>query len=519
MKLYTYFLLFICCICLLSDAKEYITSIGFKKMAKYEVRSTQVDFDPRNIEPKSIVYVDRVYLNYFFEKVFPEIVSPFILVTHNADPSAPGEFFEYLNDKRILRWYGENCDIKNHPKFFPLPIGISNRSDAKVLDIVLAEMDVCDQTEKIHKLYMNFSLDTDKLADHDFLRRVQVYEHFIHEPFVFHAKRKPFKEYLLEMSQYLFVLSPFGGGLDCYRTWEALLMGSIPVVHSSTLNDLYKDLPIIVVEDWDEVTEDFLERKYLEIKDLPYNKEKIFMQYWVETINLYRNSLPLFLEKAKFDFLVNDQFLIHYVKECIKKANEQRSKLTRGVLSIEGTFSAKVKHFLNNVCSLDGMQYLEIGVYKGSTFIAALYKNNDLVDPIAIDNWAEFAVREAFKKNTDAFLPKNIFRVVDHEAFSIDIDKIFYRPVNVYFYDGHHSYESHYKAFTHYDKIFADTFIAIVDDWNLDQVRNGTRDAFKALNYIILFEEALPARYDGDKENWWNGLYVAVIKKPTKNKY
>ena len=504
------------------DSREYITSRGFKNIAKYQVVKSRIDFDPKNIEPKSIIYVDRNFLRLFFDTIFPQITVPFILVTHHADFPSPGKFFKYLDDKRILRWYGENADITGHPKFFPLPIGIPKRvvlyADTKILDAVLGNVDTLDRTEKIHKLYMNFSLNTDVCAERQSISaRTQVYNHFINKPFVFNAVRKPLKEYILEMSQYLFVLSPFGKGLDCFRTWEALLVGSIPVVHSSTLNELYKDLPVIIVEDWSEVTEDFLEKKYLEIKELPYNREKLFLQYWIEPINLYRDSLPLFLENSKYDFLTSDQLLLYHVKNCITKTNEHTSKLTKDVLSINGMSSSKVRHFLNNVCSLEGAQYLEIGVYKGSTFIAGLYKNNHLIDPIAIDNWSEFGGKDVFKQYTNKFLSGNAFRVIDQNAFSINVHQLFYRPVNIYFYDGNHSYEAQYKAFTHYDKVFADTFIAIVDDWNWDQVRNGTRDAFKELGYTILFEEVLPAPYNGDKDNWWNGLYVAVIKKPARN--
>ncbi len=538
-----YLLLLLWSINLFGDSREYITSNGFKKNAKYQVLRSGINFDPKNIEPKSIIYVDGKFLRFFFDIIFPQITVPFVLVTHNADQASPGEFFEYLDDKRILRWYGANPDITGHPKFFPLPIGIPNRyeqnfdithpkfshipmdilkravfDDVKTLDAVLARVNILDRTEKVHKLYMNFSLSSDIRAKRQSVpSRTQVYNHFINKPFVFNAERKQFEKYLLEMSQYLFVLSPFGGGLDCYRTWEALLVGSIPVVHSSTVNDLYKDLPVIIVEDWREVTEDFLEKKYLEIKGLPYNREKLFLQYWIEHINLYHDSLPLFLEKTNYDFLTNDQFLLYHVKNCITKTNEHTSKLTKEVLSINGMSSSKVRHFLNNVCSLEGAQYLEIGVYKGSTFIAGLYKNNNLIDPIAIDNWSEFGGKDVFKQYTNKFLSGNAFRVIDQNAFSINVHQLFYRPVNIYFYDGNHSYEAQYKAFTHYDKVFADTFIAIVDDWNWDQVRNGTRDAFKELGYTILFEEVLPAPYNGDKDNWWNGLYVAVIKKPARN--
>ena len=88
-----------------------------------------------------------------------------------------------------------------------------------------------------------------------------------------------------------------------------------------------------------------------------------------------------------------------------------------------------------------------------------------------------------------------------------------FNKINIYFYDGGHSQEQQKLAFTYYNSIFEDTFIAIVDDYNCDKVQKGTQEAFQELGYTILFEEYLPALYNGDKDNWWNGIYVAVISK------
>lgn len=40
--------------------------------------------------------------------------------------------------------------------------------------------------------------------------------------------------------------------------------------------------------------------------------------------------------------------------------------------------------------------------------------------------------------------------------------------------------------------------------------------AFKELHYNVLHEWSLPADYNGDEKNWWNGLYVAIIEKSKK---
>ena len=81
-------------------------------------------------------------------------------------------------------------------------------------------------------------------------------------------------------SQYQFVLSPHGAGLDCHRTWEALLLGCIPIVKKAKLNDLFVDLPVIAVEDWSEINSAFLKKAAEEISSKNINREKLFMRYW-----------------------------------------------------------------------------------------------------------------------------------------------------------------------------------------------------------------------------------------------
>ena len=68
------------------------------------------------------------------------------------------------------------------------------------------------------------------------------------------------------MKDYKFILSPPGVGEDTHRTWEALYVGCIPIVRSSNLNELYKDLPVLIVDDWNIITKDFLESEYKNIQ-------------------------------------------------------------------------------------------------------------------------------------------------------------------------------------------------------------------------------------------------------------
>ncbi|CAF1472127.1 unnamed protein product [Rotaria magnacalcarata] len=49
--------------------------------------------------------------------------------------------------------------------------------------------------------------------------------------------------------QYPLWLSPRGNGIDCHRTWKTLYLDAIPIVWHSTLDPLYADLPIIIIND------------------------------------------------------------------------------------------------------------------------------------------------------------------------------------------------------------------------------------------------------------------------------
>lgn len=211
--------------------------------------------------------------------------------------------------------------------------------------------------------------------------------------------------------------------------------------------------------------------------------------------------------------------LIAHLEKSILLGEAENSKLIPEILNIPGMSSPKVRHFLNNLCSLPGTSYLEVGVWQGSTFISALFGNEDTIShSVGLDNWSQFGGPfSPFISNLTTFIPTYKGKFFSADCFSINKKTVFSAPVNIYFYDGDHSFTAQKMAFTFFNDVLDDLFIAVVDDWNYDAVREGTDAAFRELNYEILYESILPARFAGDKQQWWNGLYVAVIRKPRKS--
>ena len=81
------------------------------------------------------------------------------------------------------------------------------------------------------------------------------------------TKRLSRKEYFLLHEEYAFEISPFGNGVDCFRHWEAILCRTIPIIFSSYADSLFKNLPVIILNDLSELNENLLIENYEKYKD------------------------------------------------------------------------------------------------------------------------------------------------------------------------------------------------------------------------------------------------------------
>jgi hypothetical protein len=70
------------------------------------------------------------------------------------------------------------------------------------------------------------------------------------------GKHKPLLDLWKDYKRYRYGFSTHGNGLDCHRTWEMLFYGMIPIVKTSSLDVLYRDLSVVVVSKWSEVCQE-----------------------------------------------------------------------------------------------------------------------------------------------------------------------------------------------------------------------------------------------------------------------
>jgi len=233
--------------------------------------------------------------------------------------------------------------------------------------------------------------------------------------------------------------------------------------------------------------------------------------------------------------LISEQDLIGIVKDAIGDSMKNFSKLSPDGKLPNGCptsmSSAKIKHLFNSLLSRmpNNTNYLEIGTWEGGVLIPGLYGNDHInpsvidifTDPNAhtygdagLDSWEHHTqTKETFFRNLDVYLPdRKPLEVYVRDCFEDSVlpDD---RNYKVYFYDGPHDKESQKKALTHYAKYMENVFVYLVDDYLDVFVQEGTVEGIAACNLEVLYRQELFSRYNGDTENYWNGLGVFVLRK------
>ena len=91
-------------------------------------------------------------------------------------------------------------------------------------------------------------------------------------------------QYFKTLKQSRFVICPPGGGLDTHCTWEAFITGTIPILPSSPLDPQFEGLPVWLVSDWNEVTDEAAEQKSEELASMTFNWKFAYAVGWREKI-------------------------------------------------------------------------------------------------------------------------------------------------------------------------------------------------------------------------------------------
>ena len=296
------------------------------------------------------------------------------------------------------------------------------------------------------------------------------------------------------------------------------------------------------------------------IKRWADNEEYMFPEYkkYEKQLQMKESPLKKLREKiktCKFDcwdcnyceavveaHMKKSELVMHpKVETCIEAFNNSGKYLSNhrtydpndpsAYYNVEGLTSPRVRHFLNNLCSQEGAVYLEVGVYAGSTFCAAV-QNNDMVAAYANDNWSQPNLQPAREDinllledvTVDTFV-QNLQENITTDSLDFDIQvlngdssklskKDFTHNVNIIFYDGDNSEHKMREFFINMIDFTEDVFTLVVDDANIEENVAITKRFIDAMGLKILYERELLNDQE-DVDMWWNGLYVVVLSKST----
>ncbi|HSX10507.1 MAG TPA: hypothetical protein VLF94_02165 [Chlamydiales bacterium] len=261
----------------------FVSGDGFRAYADYVYDEVDTSLNPRDVKEGGTIFVKIDMVEPFFRDIHPLLPHPYILITHNGDDSAPMAFRPFLDDPKLIAWFTENPEGEPHPKLHPIPIGLANRCWAHGNpDWVQKAID--KNTPKRHLLYLNLTIQN------YYAERWEVFQLFRGAPYCYRPAKKRFDSYLDDLAASQFILSPRGNGLDTHRLWESLYLRSYPIVKTSPLDPIYEGLPVVVIQDWTEVTERFLRQTYEEMSQKTYNYEKLTMAYWKKLIDSYKRN-------------------------------------------------------------------------------------------------------------------------------------------------------------------------------------------------------------------------------------
>jgi hypothetical protein len=293
---------------------EYVSSWGILKSCKFFNKKTYlnpgnsyidrtfIEFEDFNtVKEGDIFYISTYALRFFAIKVLPFLKCRIILVSGDSDDSIgkenPDATIKILESPLIIQWFSQNCLI-NHHKLTHLPIGLDyhtmanqktfwgdiknpKEQESEVKGLINSK-NFKPFWERNGKIYSTFHFCLERgdrrEAFNDIPKNLIDYETNQISRIETHKKQ----------INYAFIASPFGGGPDCHRTWEALILGCIPIIKSSGIDLLFKDLPVLLVEKWSDVTQALLDKTIEEFKSKNFNYKKLTLKYWMNLINSYK---------------------------------------------------------------------------------------------------------------------------------------------------------------------------------------------------------------------------------------
>jgi hypothetical protein len=273
---------------LLADSVFDYTYTGFESAQHaYPMKPTIVAGD--------VLFIKTDILsNELVRSIFEKLEVPIILVTGVSDMSPTETQFEWItSNPNIRRWIGTNI-LQSHPKVVKIPIGMSEPGKPNSIHHELVRL----HAERIpwERKFSGFCAPHHAKSHSDGGGPIPFAN--VNNPVQSFARanvqtlpQMSFYDYMKTISSYQFVVCMPGFGVDCHRVCEALLMGSVPILLHTGLDDMYSQFPCLLVDSFESIdTSTFVwdEAKYQQFLNMFWLKPAFWQPFIDEAEQLKR---------------------------------------------------------------------------------------------------------------------------------------------------------------------------------------------------------------------------------------
>lgn len=268
----------------------------------------------------TVVFVNTMHVPRFIAEILDRMEGRLVLVTARENNStADFDAARVKASGKVIHWFMENFELDpswvesgwitllplglNYHKLDPQSpnqsrdMGLPARPGNQQLTMKAIREQIPPFRDKPLRVYCNFHLNMDTFLRHPHARKRHLARLEARDSLkgkgqimLWEPRQAPRNQVWMRHKDVSFEVSPRGNSIDCHRTWEALILRSVPIVKTTSLDPMYEGLPVAIVKDWNEVTPQALadwRERFADWFDAPL-PDQLFSNYWINRFHSFK---------------------------------------------------------------------------------------------------------------------------------------------------------------------------------------------------------------------------------------
>jgi hypothetical protein len=236
--------------------------------------------DIKEVKPEDKKYVQSLMENSDLLKLCSHFKDMNFIIFTNLEDTPIDDFIFDLIPDNVLCISAANASSWGG-KVIPAPYGLQRQMSPHDNRNQILKSIMDNNITPSNLLYINHSINT------NLKERSGINEIFENKEWALVDKeRVDYESFLKKILNHKFMICPIGNALDCHRNWEVIYLRRVPVMRRHPyLEELFKDYPVLFVDQYEDLTEDILvENEYLYQKIKSMNLDGLTLPYFYDNI-------------------------------------------------------------------------------------------------------------------------------------------------------------------------------------------------------------------------------------------